>query len=88
VDRIFCPLTFVDNCAEAIVLAGLTAGGIDGEVFNVVDDETPERQTNFLKLYKAKLERSSVRIPMLLHMGSVSSGKNTLSGRMGSSQRF
>ena len=32
------PLTFVDNCAEAIVLAGLTAG-IDGEVFNVVDDE-------------------------------------------------
>src|SRR5204863_2441260 len=32
------PLTFVDNCAEAIVLAGLKAG-VDGEVFNVVDDE-------------------------------------------------
>src|SRR2546429_5204679 len=32
------PLTFVDNCAEAIVLAGLVPG-VDGEVFNVVDDD-------------------------------------------------
>jgi nucleoside-diphosphate-sugar epimerase len=32
------PLTFVDNCAEAIVLGGLVPG-VDGEVFNVVDDE-------------------------------------------------
>lgn len=32
------PLTFVDNCAEAIVLAGLKPG-VEGEVFNVVDDE-------------------------------------------------
>ena len=32
------PLTFVDNCAEAIVLAGLKRG-VDGEVFNIVDDE-------------------------------------------------
>src|SRR6266513_6537805 len=31
------PLTYVDNCAEAIALAGLTPG-IDGEVFNIVDD--------------------------------------------------
>lgn len=31
------PLTYVDNCAEAIVLAGLRPG-VDGEVFNVVDD--------------------------------------------------
>ena len=30
------PLTFVDNCADAIALAGV-AEGIDGEVFNVVD---------------------------------------------------
>src|SRR5947207_2247630 len=57
------PLTFVDNCAEAIVLAGLTAG-IAGEVFNVVDDELLSGR-QFLKLYKAKLERSSVRIPYL-----------------------
>jgi nucleoside-diphosphate-sugar epimerase len=32
------PLTFVDNCADAIVLAGLKPG-VDGEIFNVIDDE-------------------------------------------------
>ena len=61
------PLTFVDNCAEAIVLAGLTAG-IDGEVFNVVDDELLSGR-QFLKPYKAKLERSSVRIPYVAAYG-------------------
>ena len=34
------PLTYVDNCADAMVLAGIK-GGVDGEVFNVVDDELP-----------------------------------------------
>ena len=34
------PFTYVDNCAEAIALAGLKAG-VDGEVFNVVDDDLP-----------------------------------------------
>ena len=32
------PMTFVDNCADAIVLAALKPG-VDGEIFNVVDDE-------------------------------------------------
>jgi nucleoside-diphosphate-sugar epimerase len=55
------PLTFVDNCAEAIVLAGLKAG-VDGEIFNVVDDELlTSRQ--FLKEYKKKVNGFSVRIP-------------------------
>jgi nucleoside-diphosphate-sugar epimerase len=55
------PLTFVDNCAEAIVLAGLKAG-VDGEVFNVVDDDLlTSRQ--FLRLYKKRVNRFSVRIP-------------------------
>ena len=44
------PLTYVDNCAEAIVLAGLT-DGIDGEVFNVVDDDLPTSR-QFLRMYK------------------------------------
>jgi nucleoside-diphosphate-sugar epimerase len=44
------PLTYVDNCAEAIVLAGLTTG-VDGEVFNVVDDNLPSSR-EFLRLYK------------------------------------
>jgi len=34
------PLTYVDNCADAIVLAGL-ARGAQGHVFNVVDDDLP-----------------------------------------------
>jgi nucleoside-diphosphate-sugar epimerase len=44
------PLTYVDNCADAIVLAGLKPG-IDGEVFNVVDDDLPSSR-RFLSLYK------------------------------------
>src|SRR5437773_4216539 len=52
------PLTFVDNCAEAIVLAGLKAG-VDGEVFNVVDDDLlTSRQ--FLRLYKKRVNRFPV----------------------------
>jgi len=58
------PLAFVDNCAEAIVLAGLKPG-IEGEVFNVVDDELlTSRQ--FLRLYKKRVNRFSVRIPYLV----------------------
>ena len=44
------PLTFVDNCAEAIVLSGLKPG-IDGEIFNVVDDD-PLTSGQFLRAYK------------------------------------
>src|SRR5205814_540195 len=34
------PLTHVENCSEAIALAGLKEG-VEGEVFNVVDDDLP-----------------------------------------------
>lgn len=44
------PFTHVENCAEAIVLAGLVKG-IDGEIFNVVDDNLPS-SGRFLRLYK------------------------------------
>ena len=47
------PLSFVDNCAEAIVLAGLVPG-VDGEVFNVVDDELLT-SSEFLRAYKRKV---------------------------------
>lgn len=47
------PLTYVDNCAEAIMLAGLREG-IEGEVFNVVDDDLPTGN-EFLKQYKRKV---------------------------------
>jgi nucleoside-diphosphate-sugar epimerase len=44
------PLTYVDNCADGIVLAGLVAG-VQGEVFNLVDDDLPASRT-FLRMYK------------------------------------
>lgn len=44
------PFTYVDNCAEAIVLAGLRPG-VDGEVFNVVDDDLLSSR-HFLQLFK------------------------------------
>jgi nucleoside-diphosphate-sugar epimerase len=44
------PFTYVDNCAAAIALAGLV-DGVDGEVFNVVDDEAPTSR-EFLRFYK------------------------------------
>lgn len=56
------PLTYVDNCAEAIVLAGLRAG-VDGETFNVVDDGLlTSRQ--FLRAYRKHAKQIfSVRVP-------------------------
>lgn len=56
------PLTYVDNCAEAIVLAGLRKG-IEGQVFNVFDDDLPKSR-EFLRLYKRKVKNLlSVPIP-------------------------
>ncbi len=55
------PLSFVDNCAEAIVLAGLKPG-VEGEIFNVVDDELLSGR-RFLKAYKNKVSGFSARIP-------------------------
>lgn len=59
------PLTYVENCAEAIVLAGLIRG-IDGEVFNVVDDDMPTSR-KFLRLYKKNVRRfPSIYVPHFL----------------------
>jgi len=62
------PLTFVNNCAEAIVLAGLKPG-VEGEIFNVVDDELlTSRQ--FLKAYRKRVTPFlSVRVPYFLAYG-------------------
>jgi nucleoside-diphosphate-sugar epimerase len=59
------PFTHVDNCAKAIVLAGLIKG-IDGEIFNVVDDDLPSSR-QFLRMYKKQVRQfSSVYIPHVL----------------------
>jgi len=44
------PLTYVTNCADAVVLAGLTSG-VAGEIFNIVDDDLPSSR-QFLRQYK------------------------------------
>jgi nucleoside-diphosphate-sugar epimerase len=61
------PLTFVDNCAEAIVLAGLVPG-VEGEIFNVVDDELLT-SSQFLRAYKTVQPLFSVRLPYALAYG-------------------
>jgi len=56
------PLTYVENCAEAIVLAGLTPG-VEGEAFNIVDDDLPSSR-DFLRGYKTGVGRfQSVYVP-------------------------
>jgi nucleoside-diphosphate-sugar epimerase len=47
------PLTYVENCADAIVLAGLIPS-VDGEVFNVMDDDLPKSR-RFLREYKNRV---------------------------------
>jgi nucleoside-diphosphate-sugar epimerase len=59
------PFTYVDNCAEAIMLAGLREG-IEGEVFNVVDDDLPTSR-QFLRQYKRKVRRfTSLYVPHIV----------------------
>jgi nucleoside-diphosphate-sugar epimerase len=59
------PLTYVDNCADATVLAGL-AKNVDGEVFNIVDDDLPSSR-RFLHLYKRNVKRfRSIYVPHIV----------------------
>lgn len=59
------PLTYVDNCAQAIVLAGIKPG-VEGEIFNVVDDDLPSSR-RFLRLYKQRGKRfRSLSVPYWL----------------------
>ncbi len=56
------PLSYVDNCAEAIALAGLQPG-VEGEIFNVVDDDLPSSR-RFLRQYKKNVKRfRSIYLP-------------------------
>ena len=56
------PFTYVDNCADAILRAGL-ARGVDGQVFNIVDDDLPSSR-HFLRMYKRRVRSfPSVYVP-------------------------
>jgi nucleoside-diphosphate-sugar epimerase len=59
------PIIFVDNCAEAIVLAAIVQG-VDNETFIALDDDLP-RSSDFLRLLKRSVRRfPSIRIPYRL----------------------
>lgn len=56
------PLTYVDNCAYAVVLAGLKKNG-DNQIFNVVDDDLPTSK-QFLLMYKDRVRHfHSIYVP-------------------------
>lgn len=56
------PFTFVENCAQAIALAALV-GGVNGEAFNVVDDDLLTSR-EFLRMYKKHVKNfRSVYVP-------------------------
>ena len=59
------PLTYVDNCADAVIRAGDTPG-IEGQAFCVVDDNLPTSR-QLLKLYKRRVAPvRSVRVPFFV----------------------
>jgi nucleoside-diphosphate-sugar epimerase len=59
------PFTYVDNCADAIALAGLVKG-VDGEIFNVVDDNLPSSR-QFLRQYKKQVRHfKSLYVPHVM----------------------
>jgi len=59
------PLTYVENCAEAIVLAGLVPG-LEGEVLNIVDDNLPSSR-KFLHQYKREVVNfKSIYVPKFI----------------------
>ena len=59
------PFTYVENCAAAITLAGLVKG-VDGEAFNVVDDDLPSSR-QFLRLYKKNTKHlKSIYVPHVI----------------------
>ena len=52
------PITYVDNCSSAVVAAGLTKG-VEGQTFNIVDDELPT-STDVIRRYRQSGRRLKV----------------------------
>jgi nucleoside-diphosphate-sugar epimerase len=61
------PFTYVDNCADALVLAG-TKPGIEGQAFNIVDDNPPTAR-QLVRRYKQKV--GPVRVAPVPHWAIV-----------------
>ncbi len=62
--RNILPLSYVDNCAEAIVLAGQSQQAV-GQVYNVHDDDLP-RCNQYLDAYRKEVEPiRNLRVPFV-----------------------
>jgi nucleoside-diphosphate-sugar epimerase len=62
------PLTYVDNCADAIAIAGAASHPSRDESYNVLDDELPTCAA-YLRQYRARVEPlRSVRMPFFAIM--------------------
>ncbi|HZR63797.1 MAG TPA: NAD(P)-dependent oxidoreductase [Terriglobales bacterium] len=62
------PFSYVDNCANAIVLAGLRKG-VERQIFNIIDDDLPSSR-KFLRLYKKNVRWfPSLYVPPALSYG-------------------
>lgn len=63
--RNILPLSHVDNCADAVVLAG-TSLSSSGQTYNVLDDDLPT-STELVSAYKQQVAKfPSVRVPYFL----------------------
>jgi nucleoside-diphosphate-sugar epimerase len=62
------PFTHVRNCAEAIVLAGTTPN-IEGEVFNVVDDDLPTSRQFLAGYHRHVRRRAYLPVPYPIFYG-------------------
>ena len=61
------PLSYVDNCADALVLAG-TSSNASGQTYNVLDDDLPT-SAEFVRGYERQVAKvPSIRIPYGLAM--------------------
>lgn len=62
------PLSYVSNCAEAVVVAGLASDSA-GQVFNVVDDDLPTCRQYFQRYCREVRRMDSWRIPYPVFLG-------------------
>jgi nucleoside-diphosphate-sugar epimerase len=61
------PLSYIDNCADAIILAG-TVPGVEGEAFNIHDSELCTCN-EFLTLYRKEVKRIKIiKIPYYIFL--------------------
>ena len=56
------PLTYVENCAEAIIMAA-ESNSVSGQTFNIVDDQTPT-QRRFANLIRSRMDPRPRIIPV------------------------